>query len=59
MPGTDRELRGGNQKLAKLTGKRLQFAKDYITKRTDFWDTVLFSDESKFNIFKNSGPISV
>lgn len=39
--------------------KRLQFAKDYITKRSDFWDTVLFSDETKFNIFKNDGPISV
>ncbi|CAK9827571.1 Transposable element Tcb2 transposase [Anthophora retusa] len=35
--------------------KRLKFANDYITKENDFWSTVLFSDESKFNIFQNDG----
>ena len=35
--------------------KRLAFAKEYATKDISFWRTVLFSDESKFNIFGNDG----
>lgn len=39
--------------------KRLNFAKEYINKTEDFWDGVLFSDESKFNIFQSDGRIRV
>ncbi|GFV57606.1 transposable element Tc1 transposase [Trichonephila clavipes] len=35
--------------------KRLEFAKEYINKPIDFWKNVIFSDESKFNIFKSDG----
>lgn len=35
--------------------KRLEFAKQYINKSTDFWKSVLFSDESKFNIRGSDG----
>lgn len=35
--------------------KRLEFANRYVNKETDFWDHVIFSDESKFNIFRNDG----
>lgn len=35
--------------------KRLAFAKKYIDKDMAFWRTVLFTDESKFNIFGNDG----
>ena len=31
--------------------KRLSFAKTYINKDNSFWNKVIFSDESKFNIF--------
>jgi len=30
--------------------KRLEFAKQ-LTKTKEYWNTVIFSDESKFNIF--------
>lgn len=35
--------------------KRLQFANEYIKKDLNFWKTVLFTDESKFNIFGCDG----
>lgn len=35
--------------------KRLQFAKDYVDKPVEFWKNVIFSDESKFNIFGSDG----
>lgn len=35
--------------------KRLQFAKDYQNKDFSFWKDVLFTDESKFNIFGSDG----
>lgn len=31
--------------------KRLEFAKKYINKNSEFWQKVIFSDETKFNIF--------
>ncbi|GFW15418.1 transposable element Tcb2 transposase [Trichonephila clavipes] len=31
--------------------KRLKFAKEHILKPQQFWNEVIFSDESKFNIF--------
>ena len=31
--------------------KRLNFAKKYVNKDKNFWKRVIFSDESKFNIF--------
>lgn len=35
--------------------KRLEFAKMYVNKETSFWDDVIFSDESKYNIFGSDG----
>ncbi|GFW11316.1 transposable element Tcb2 transposase [Trichonephila clavipes] len=34
---------------------RLEFSKEYFNKPIDFWKNVIFSDESKFNIFKSDG----
>jgi hypothetical protein len=34
----------------------LKFGTAYVNKPIDFWKTVLFSDESKFNIFGSDGP---
>lgn len=39
--------------------KRLDFAKQYIIKLPDFWNQVIFSDESKFNIFGSDGQIRI
>ena len=39
--------------------KRVEFAKEFVTKDTDFWEKIMFSDESKFNIFKSDGRILV
>lgn len=39
--------------------KRLEFAKKYINKDFDFWKDVVFTDESKFNIFKSDGKVNV
>lgn len=38
---------------------RKEFAIEYIRKTEDFWDTVMFSDESKFNIFHCDGRVRV
>ncbi|GFY04359.1 transposable element Tc1 transposase [Trichonephila clavipes] len=35
--------------------KRLKFAKEHILKLQQFWNEVIFSDESKFNIFGSDG----
>lgn len=35
--------------------KRLEFAKIYVNKDLEFWKDVIFSDESKFNIFGSDG----
>ncbi|GFW19677.1 transposable element Tcb1 transposase [Trichonephila clavipes] len=35
--------------------KRLKFTKEHILKPQQFWNEVLFSDESKFNIFGSDG----
>lgn len=35
--------------------KRLSFAKQYVNKDPAFWNKVIFSDESKFNIFGSDG----
>ncbi|GFV77534.1 transposable element Tcb2 transposase [Trichonephila clavipes] len=35
--------------------KRFEFAKEYINKPIDSWKNAIFSDESKFNIFKSDG----
>lgn len=35
--------------------KRLLFAKEYISKEETCWKTVIFADESKFNIFGSNG----
>lgn len=39
--------------------KRLQFVKLYKDKDFSFWKTVLFTDESKFNIFRSDGQTYV
>lgn len=35
--------------------KRLDFAKSHVNLSDEFWTTVIFSDESKFNIFGSDG----
>lgn len=39
--------------------KRIEFAKTYLNKPTEFWNSVLFTDESKFNIFQSDGRARV
>ncbi len=39
--------------------KRLKYAKEMLEKPFDFWDTVVWSDESKFNLFGSDGKIMV
>lgn len=39
--------------------KRLEFAKSYVAKDSEFWRKVIFSDESKFNIFQSDGRVLV
>ena len=46
-------------KVNKKKKKRLKFANEYINKDNDFWDTVLWSDESKLNIYKSDGRVLV
>ena len=36
-------------------GKRLKFARDMLKKPIGFWETVMWSDESKFNLFGSDG----
>jgi transposase len=35
--------------------KRLQFAREHVNKPQSFWNSILWSDESKFNIFGSDG----
>lgn len=37
--------------------KRLSFAKEHLSKGIDFWEKVIFSDESKFCIYKSDGRV--
>lgn len=39
--------------------RRLNFAKDHKNKDFDFWKTVIFADESKFNLFSSDGKVCV
>lgn len=39
--------------------RRMEFANEFIGKDNDFWCQVLFSDESKFNIYRSNGRILV
>lgn len=39
--------------------KRLNFAKEYQNHPTSFWNKVLFSDESKFNVYRSDGRVLV
>ncbi|CAF2969788.1 unnamed protein product, partial [Rotaria sp. Silwood2] len=39
--------------------KRLKFAKTMSAKPLNFWDTILWSDESKFNLFGSDGKVMV
>lgn len=34
---------------------RYTFAKEHVNRTIDFWNTVIFADESKFNIFGSDG----
>ena len=40
-------------------GKRLKFARDMLKKSIGFWETVIWSDESKFNLFGSDGKVMV
>ena len=39
--------------------KRLEYAKNYREKPLGFWNKVLWSDESKFNLFESDGKVVV
>ncbi|CAF3806888.1 unnamed protein product [Rotaria socialis] len=39
--------------------KRLKFAKEMLQKPVDFWKNVVWSDESKFNLFGSDGKVMV
>ena len=39
--------------------KRIKYALEYKNKSIDFWENVLFTDESKFNIFGYDGKQKV
>lgn len=38
---------------------RLAFAEKYVTKDPEFWNEVIFADESKFNVFGSDGRVMV
>ena len=40
-------------------GKRLKFAKEMLEKLSSFWENVIWSDESKFNLFGSDGKVMV
>jgi len=35
--------------------KRLQFAREHVQKGPNFWNMIVWSDESKFNVFGSDG----
>ncbi|CAF0996437.1 unnamed protein product [Didymodactylos carnosus] len=39
--------------------KRLGYSYSYSTKKNKFWETVIWSDEAKFNLFRSDGKIMV
>ena len=39
--------------------KRLEWAKKYVDKPQEFWDSVIWSDESKFNLFCTDGAVKI
>ena len=41
------------------SGKRLKFARDMLKKPIEFWETVILSDKSKFNLFDSHGKVMV
>ena len=40
-------------------GKRLKFAKEILEKLSSFWESVIWYDESKFNLFGSDGKVMV
>lgn len=40
-------------------GKRIKFARDHANESQTFWDKVIWSDESKFELFKSKGKVIV
>ena len=40
-------------------GKRVRYSRKYREKPLDFWNSVLWSDESKFNLFGSDGKVMV
>ena len=40
-------------------GKRLKFAKEMLEKLSSFWESVIWSDEWKFNLFGSHGKVMV
>ena len=44
---------------AKNRRQRFEFAKRYINKDYSFWKNVIFTDESKINLFGNDGKIKI
>jgi hypothetical protein len=58
MKVVTKEERQGKKPLSmnETGGNGWKFARAYVNKPIDFWKTVLFTDESKFNIYGSDGP---
>ena len=39
--------------------KRLEWPKKYVDKPQEFWDSVIWSDELKFNLFGSDGAVKI
>lgn len=39
--------------------KRLEYAKTYLNHGPEYWNRVIFTDESKYNLFKSDGKVKV
>jgi len=56
QPAFTEDVRGKKPFISEANRvKRLAFAKEYVNKPTSFWQTVIFSDESKYNLFGSDG----
>ena len=39
--------------------KRIDFAEIYLSKSQEFWDKIIFTDESKYKIFGSEGQLKL
>ncbi len=39
--------------------RRLDFAREHVFKDSSYWNSVIFCDESKFNLFGSNGKVMI